>query len=79
MFAINYKLLLSCFVALIALVNPIQKVFVVTSLQQQFDAKSTRLISIKSTITAFIILLFFLLIGNWFLIMCSMSSCTHFR
>lgn len=60
----EFKLLLSCFVAFVALVNPFQKVFVVTSLQQQFDAKTTRSISIRATITAFIILLFFLFLGN---------------
>ena len=61
---INFKLLLSCFVAFIALVNPIQKVFVITSLQNQFDIKSTKQIAIKASITALIILLFFYLIGN---------------
>lgn len=62
--AFNVKLLLSCIVAFIALVNPIQKVFVVTSLQQQFDARSTRTISFKSSKTALIILIFFLLVGE---------------
>ncbi|MGE0090573.1 MAG: MarC family protein [Bacteroidales bacterium] len=61
---INLKLLLSGFVAFIALVNPIQKVFVITSIQQQFDKKSTAAISIRSTITALIILIFFLLVGE---------------
>jgi len=61
---INFKLLLSCFVAFIALVNPIQKVFVITSLQQQFDIKSTKIIAVKASITALIILLFFYLVGN---------------
>lgn len=64
MLAFKVKLLLSCFVAIIALVNPIQKVFVITSLQNQFDETSTRLIAIKATITAFIILVFFLLLGE---------------
>ncbi len=64
MLAFKVKLLLSCFVAIIALVNPIQKVFVITSLQNQFDEASTRLIAIKATITAFIILVFFLLLGE---------------
>lgn len=64
MLAFKVKLLLSCFVAIIALVNPIQKVFVITSLQSQFDEASTRLIAIKATITAFIILVFFLLLGE---------------
>ncbi len=60
----EFKLFLSCFVAFVALVNPFQKVFVVTSLQQQFDVKTTRSISIRATITAFVILLFFLFLGN---------------
>lgn len=61
---INFKLILSCFVAFVALVNPIQKVFVITSLQQQFDLKSTRVIAYKSSLTALIILLFFYLLGH---------------
>ncbi|MCE5321338.1 MAG: MarC family protein [Bacteroidales bacterium] len=61
---ISFKLLLSCFVAFVALVNPIQKVFVITSLQQQFDIKSTKIIAVKASITALIILLFFYLVGN---------------
>lgn len=62
---LNLKFLLSCVVAFIALVNPIQKVFVINTLQQQFDDKSTRFISIKSTITALIILLLFLFLGQF--------------
>ena len=61
---ISFKLFLSCFVAFVALVNPIQKVFVITSLQQQFDIKSTKIIAVKASITALIILLFFYLVGN---------------
>lgn len=64
MLAFKVKLLVSCFVAIIALVNPIQKVFVITSLQNQFDEASTRLIAVKATITAFITLIFFLLLGQ---------------
>ncbi len=60
----NFKLLLSCFVAFVALVNPIQKVFVITSLQQQFDLKSTKIIALKSSLTALIIILFFYLLGH---------------
>jgi multiple antibiotic resistance protein len=60
----DFNLLLGCFVAFVALVNPIQKVFVVTSLHQQFDIKTTRVISLKATITALVILLFFLLVGK---------------
>ncbi|WP_246249254.1 MarC family protein [Tenuifilum thalassicum] len=64
MMAFKLKYLLSCMVAILALVNPIQKVFVITSLQAQFDEAKTRFIAIKATITAFIALLFFLLLGE---------------
>ena len=64
MAAINLKLLLSCFVAFFALVNPIQKVFVINTLQKQFDEKSTKTIAYRSSFTATIILLFFLLVGQ---------------
>ncbi|MFN8257044.1 MAG: MarC family protein [Bacteroidales bacterium] len=64
MIDVYIKLFLSCFVAFIALVNPIQKVFVVNSLQKQFDEKSVKTISIKSTFTALIILVVFLLAGQ---------------
>ena len=64
MFAFELKLFLRCFVAFIALVNPIQKVFVVNSLQQQFDDQSTKTISIRSTLTALLILIIFLLVGQ---------------
>ncbi len=64
MLAFKVKLLLSCFVAFVALVNPIQKVFIITTLQSQFNPKELRLIAIKSTITALIILIFFLLVGE---------------
>ncbi len=58
------KTLLSSFVAFIALVNPVQKIFVIHSLQRQFDGKTTRFISVKSTLTALIILVAFLAAGH---------------
>ncbi len=64
MLAFKIKYLLSCMVAILALVNPIQKVFVMSTLQAQFDESKTRFIASKATITAFIILLFFLLLGE---------------
>lgn len=60
----NLKLLLGCFVAFVALVNPIQKVFVVTSLHKQFDEKTAKSISIRASFTALAILLFFLFVGR---------------
>ena len=61
---LSFNLIINCFIAMIALVNPFQKVFVVTSLQKQFDIKSTRFISVKATITALLILLIFLFWGQ---------------
>ena len=60
----NFNLLLGCFVAFVALVNPIQKVFVVTSLHKQFGEQSARSISIRASFTALAILLFFLFVGR---------------
>lgn len=60
----NFNLFLGCFVAFVALVNPIQKVFVVTSLQKQFGEASAKSISIRASFTALTILLFFLLVGR---------------
>ena len=59
----KFNLILSCFVAILALVNPIQKVLIVTSLQERFSPTELRYISIKSTITAMLILIFFLYLG----------------
>ena len=61
---LSFNLIINCIIAMIALVNPFQKVFVVTSLQKQFDIKSTRFISVKATITALLILLIFLFSGQ---------------
>jgi len=60
----DLKLLLSSFVAILALVNPVQKIFVITSLQNQFTDKDLRYLSIKASITAFVILIFFLFLGQ---------------
>ncbi|MDX9782863.1 MAG: MarC family protein [Bacteroidales bacterium] len=61
---LSLKLIINCFIAMIALVNPFQKVFVVTSLQKQFDIQTTRFISVKATITALVILLTFMFAGQ---------------
>jgi len=58
------KLILGCCVALLALVNPIQKVLIVTSLQERFSPEELRYISFKSTFTAALILIFFLFLGE---------------
>ena len=60
----DLKLLLSGFVAILALVNPVQKIFVITSLQNQFTDKDLRYLSIKASITAFVILVLFIFLGQ---------------
>lgn len=58
------KLLLSALVAFFALINPVHKILVVTSLQNQFDSKQLKYLSLKSSFTAFLILVFFLFLGE---------------
>lgn len=60
----EFRILLSGLVAFFALVNPIHKILVITSLQDQFDDKQLRYLSIKSSLTAFVILIFFLFLGE---------------
>jgi multiple antibiotic resistance protein len=64
LFTFNTAVFISAFVTLLALVNPIQKIFLMTSLQDQLTDKELKYIALKSSITAFIILIFFLLLGN---------------
>jgi len=54
----------STFITLLALINPVQKIFLINSLQERLTDKELRYISIKSSLTAFIILLLFLFLGN---------------
>ena len=55
---------ISSFITLLALINPIQKIFLINSLQERLSDKELRYISIKSSITAFVILILFLFLGN---------------
>ncbi len=64
LFTFKTSVFISSFVTLLALVNPIQKIFLMTSLQDQLTDKELKYISFKSSLTAFIILVFFLLLGN---------------
>ena len=54
----------SAFITLLALINPVQKIFLINSLQERLSDKELRYISIKSSITAFVILMLFLFLGN---------------
>ena len=60
----EYKLFFSAFFAFIALVNPIQKVFVIFSLQENYTPGEMKRIVNKSTLTAIIVLLLFFLLGE---------------
>jgi multiple antibiotic resistance protein len=64
LFTFKTAVFISSFVTLLALINPIQKVFLMTSLQDQMTDRDLRYISLKSSITAFFILVIFLLLGN---------------
>jgi len=55
---------ISAFITLLALINPVQKIFLINSLQERLSDKELRYISIKSSITAFVILILFLFLGN---------------
>lgn len=55
---------ISSFITLLALINPVQKIFVINSLQERLTDNELRYISVKSSLTAFIILMFFLFLGN---------------
>jgi len=55
---------ISAFITLLALINPVQKIFLINSLQERLSDKELRYISFKSSITAFVILILFLFLGN---------------
>ncbi len=58
------KLFFSAFFAFLALINPIQKVFVVCSLQENYTPKELRRIVDKASFTAIWVLLLFLFLGE---------------
>jgi multiple antibiotic resistance protein len=64
LFIFKTAVFISSFVTLLALINPIQKIFLMTSLQDQLTDKELKYISLKSSLTAFIILIIFLFLGN---------------
>lgn len=63
-FSFNAAYFISAFITLLALINPVQKIFLINSLKGQLTDSELRYISIKSSLTAFIILLLFLFLGN---------------
>lgn len=59
---------LDCTLALIALINPISKIFLITTLKEDTDAEGLKHIIIKSSLAALMILLTFTYMGNFLLI-----------
>lgn len=60
----DFKLYLDCLVALLALINPISKIFIMTSLADRFDYKALRIVAVKASIVSVIILVAFVFLGD---------------
>lgn len=64
LFNIRAEQFFSVFVTMLALVNPVQKIFVMLSLDSQLSERDRRYVALKSNLVAVIILLLFLALGN---------------
>jgi multiple antibiotic resistance protein len=60
----TFKTILDCTLACIALINPISKLFLLSTLSQKISGAEIKRIAIKASIVATVILLSFLLVGN---------------
>lgn len=60
-------ILINCVLALIALINPVSKVFILSVLSESASEEETRKVSIKATFVALVILLSFAFAGNFLL------------
>lgn len=58
------QLFFSAFIAFLALVNPVQKLFVVFSLQGNYQPKELKWIVTKASFTALLVLILFLFLGD---------------
>lgn len=63
----DYILFLDCALAMLALMNPISKMFIITTLPSDSDPHQIRHIAVKSSIIALFILLSFTLVGHFLL------------
>ncbi len=61
------KSISDCTLALIALINPISKIFLISSLRENASGSEVRRIIVKSSFVAIIILLAFIFMGNFML------------
>lgn len=64
MFEVHLDQFLRVFVTMLALVNPVQKIFVMLSIQNQVTKDEFRYVALKSNFIALIILISFLALGN---------------
>ncbi len=64
LFSIRAEQFLSVYVTMLALVNPIQKIFVMLSLDAKLGERERRYVALKSNAVALVILLLFLALGN---------------
>ncbi|HOT44356.1 MAG TPA: MarC family protein [Spirochaetota bacterium] len=65
--AADLKTILDCVLTFIALINPISKIFLLSTLSEKTTGADIRRIAVKSTVIAAVILLSFVFIGNFIL------------
>ena len=61
------SMLFNCVLALLALINPISKIFILSSLAKDSESREVRRVSIKATLIAAAILIIFAILGNFIL------------
>ena len=59
--------ILDCSLALIALINPISKIFMISTINEKTDSEGLRRIILRSSVVALVILLSFIFLGNFLL------------
>ncbi|MDD5169134.1 MAG: MarC family protein [Syntrophales bacterium] len=64
MTAADIKTYLDCLFAFLALINPISKIFIMTSLSDRFDFKALRGVAVKASMVSVIILIGFVFLGD---------------
>ncbi|HVN96183.1 MAG TPA: MarC family protein [Syntrophorhabdaceae bacterium] len=58
------KHFLDCMLALVALINPISKIFIISTLSEKADFKQIRQVALRASLVAILILIFFSVAGN---------------
>ena len=63
----DYITFIDCALAMLALMNPISKMFIITTLPTDFDQHQVRHLAVKSSLIALVILLSFTFVGHFLL------------